>query len=217
METTDLGRLIARLAVAVVAADGRLTPTELAALKRLDGLGIGRLANAARLEAERAVHEPVDVRATCAALPPLCEDVALLLLAILAEIAVSDRLLAPREREILNTVAESLGVDGVVAGRILEAATCSPPYAGELKSIPGLRDEAVPRERANSHRAFRALGLEPGASQARLDTSYLELIERYDPARVGHLGPEFAALAVRRLASITDAYEVALGSLQSSA
>ncbi len=219
MEGNDVGRLIARLAVAVVAADGRIATAELVALKRLDGLGLGPLANAARLETERAIHEAVDVRATCAALLPLREDAAILLLTVLAEIAASDRLLAPGEREVFNTVAEHLGVDAAVAARILEAATWpAPDAAGEPKPLsPPARDETVAQRDPNHQRAFRVLGLEPGASRLRIDASYLQLVQRYDPARVGGLGPEFAALAVRRLATITDAYEAALGSLQASA
>jgi DnaJ-domain-containing protein 1 len=217
MNRKGLGRLIARLAVAVIAADGRITTAELAALGRLDGLGLGPLADVAREEMERAIHEPVDVRATCAALPPLGEEGAALLLTVLAELAASDRLLAPRERDVFNTVAGHLGVGPAAAARILEAAI-SPPPGGEQEAIrPPIPPEAALSVDANQQRAFRVLGLEPGASRSRIDTTYLELVQRYDPARVSELGPEFAALAVRRLATITDAYEVALGSLASSA
>jgi DnaJ-domain-containing protein 1 len=217
MDQESLGRLIARLAVAVIAADGRITREELTALERLDGLGLGPLANVAREEIERAIHEPVDVRATCAALPPLGEDGAALLLTVLAELAASDRLLAPRERDVFNTIAGYLGVGPAAAARILESAL-SPPPGGEQATIrPPTHAVAAPSLDPNQQRAFRVLGLEPGASRARIDTAYLDLVQRYDPGRVSELGPEFAALAVRRLATITDAYEVARESPASSA
>jgi DnaJ-domain-containing protein 1 len=217
MDRESLGRLIARLAVAVVAADARITTAELAALGRLDGLGLGSLAGVVREELERAAHEPVDVRATCALLPPLGEEGAALLLTALAELVAIDRLLAPREREVFSTVADHLGVDPAAAARILEAAISPPP--GREPEVIGAPTPPVtaPSPDPTHQRAFRVLGLEPGASRSRIDTAYLDLVQRYDPGRVSELGPEFAALAVRRLATITDAYEVALGSLASSA
>jgi hypothetical protein len=217
MDREPLGRLIARLAVGIIAADGRITPTELAALARLDGLGLGSLAGVAREEIERAIQEPVDVPATCAALPPLGEEAAALLLSVFAELAASDRLLAPRERDAFDTVAHHLGVGRAAAAQILEAAV-SPPPGGEEEAIRASTPaEVTPSSDPARQRAFRALGLEPGAPRSRIDATYLDLVQRYDPARVGALGPEFAALAVRRLATLTDAYELALGSGPSSA
>jgi hypothetical protein len=59
------------------------------------------------------------------------------------------------------------------------------------------------------------LGLEPGANRSRIETTYLEFVQRYDPLRTAEeLGPDLAALAVRRLATITDAYETALATLE---
>ncbi len=209
MERNDLGRLIARLAVSVIAADGRITASELAALERLDELGLGPLAPVARAEIERAVHVPVDVEATCAALPPLPDEAATLLVAVLADIAASDRVLAPRERETFTTVADRLGVEPAVAARLLEVA------AGHLPSEPPPEPPSRAGERAGAAdaarlQALRRLGLEPGASRADVDAAYLGLVRRYDPAKVAELGPEFAALAIRRLAAATDAYDVAV-------
>ena len=50
MDGESLGRLIARLGVAIIAADGRITTAELAALARLDRLGLGPLGEVAREE-----------------------------------------------------------------------------------------------------------------------------------------------------------------------
>jgi hypothetical protein len=52
------------------------------------------------------------------------------------------------------------------------------------------------------------------AADGRITTADLF---RYDPARVGEFGPEFAALAIRRLVGITDGYEAALASFEPSA
>jgi DnaJ-domain-containing protein 1 len=212
MDEDDVRRLIARLAVAVVAADGRITAAEMAALERLDVLGLGPLAELAREEIERAIQQPVDVRATCAALPPLRQETAAVLLTVLAELAATDRLLAPREREVFAAVAGHLGVGAATAAHILEAAMSPRPHHAPEDVAPRLAPGEPPAQRA-----LRALGLAAGASRSDIESNYLDLVQRYDPARVAEMGPEFAALAVRRLASITDAYEAALAALGPSA
>jgi hypothetical protein len=195
-----LDRLIARLAAAVIAADHRITSPE---LERLDGLGLGALGALVRDEIERASCDPVHVAATCAALPPLGEDAATLVLTALAELVTSDRVVALRERDVFRAIAGHLGIRPATATRILEAAI----------SPNGTR-ETVP-EPFRRHPAFRLLGLEPGASRSRIETTYLQLVQRYDPLRMAEeLGPDLAAMAVRRLAVITDAYETALATLE---
>jgi uncharacterized tellurite resistance protein B-like protein len=197
-----LDRFIARLAAAVVAADHRITSPE---LEHLDRIGLGPLGGLVREEIERAAREPVDVAATCAALPPLGEDAATLVLTALAELVTSDRVVALRERDVFRTIAGHLGVRPAAAARILEAAI-SPNGAREVVPASGKRP------------ALRILGLEPGANRSRIETTYLQLIQRYDPLRMAEeLGPDLAALAVRRLATITDAYETALATLEDTA
>jgi DnaJ-domain-containing protein 1 len=210
MNDRDLGRSIARLAVAVMLADGRMTTAEVAALGGLDALGLGPLGTVAREEIERAVREPIDVRATCAALPRLDGNAAALLLDALAQVAASDRLLAPRERDVFETIARHLGVGPAGAAHVLARAVAG--------ASEGERDAAGPHPDAPAadpalRGALRVLGLEPGAGRARIEAAFLDLVQRYDPAKVADLGPEFAALAVRRLAKIADAYETALAAL----
>jgi DnaJ-domain-containing protein 1 len=203
----DIRRLVGRLAVAVIAADGRITTTEVAALARLDDLGLGPLGAIAREEIARAIDEPIEVRATCAALRPLSPEAAGFLVSVLAEIAASDRLLAPRERDVLGTIAGDLGLVPAATARILEMALGERPAA--------FRSEPAPARMADTEHAFRVLGLAPGASRSSIELSFLDLVQRYNPARAAELGPEFAALAVRRLATVTAAYEAACASLES--
>jgi DnaJ-domain-containing protein 1 len=204
-----IGRLIARLAAAVIAADHRITSSELASSERLDRLNLGALGGILRDEIERAVHAPIDVAATCAALPRLGDDGAALVLTALADLVASDRVVALRERDVFFTIARDLGVAPAQAARILDAAI-SPDGRPETVPTPSFegRPEAAP---FSGHGAFLVLGLEPGASRSRIETTYREALEHYDPLRMAReLGPDFAALAVRRLAKITDAYEAAL-------
>jgi uncharacterized tellurite resistance protein B-like protein len=237
-------RLIVRLAVAVMAADGRITVPELEAIERLDRLGLGPLGTLVREEIQRAMEAPIDVRAACAELAPLSAEAGAVILTALAEIATSDRILSAREAEMLETIARLLQVPPAVAAQVLESAlgACGPAAGGAAALDAGAAAEAArpgaarapeppsperaaaarpasPREldamrreigavrRATPERAWRMLGIEPGASRAELDAAYVALVRHYDPAKVTDLGPEFAALAVRRLAEITAAYE----------
>lgn len=208
-ERNDLRRLIARLALAVMAADGRVTRAELDALSRFDALGLGPLEDVAREEIERALQKPIDVAETCIALPPLTHQAADLLLGALADLAASDGLLSPREREMFHLVAGHLGLDAAAAARVLERALAA---RKPIASAPAAGDGD--ERRVEVRRALAVLGLEPGAVLGRIDEAFLECVQRYDPAKVGELGPEFAALAVRRLAAITDAYEVAIAAVR---
>jgi uncharacterized tellurite resistance protein B-like protein len=223
----QMSRSIARLAVAVMAADGRITASELDALSNLDDLGLGRLSGLAREEIERAVGRPIDVEATCDALGDLDPDATALVLAALAEMAASDRVLSPLEIDVFTAVASRLGLSGDEAASILEAAV-SPPATGAptWQTIPvgtaepeasRVAREARPAETVppdpQLERAHRILGVEPGAERVRLEAAYLALVQRYNPARMAELGVEFAVLAVRRLASVTAAFETALGAL----
>jgi uncharacterized tellurite resistance protein B-like protein len=219
----DIRRLIARLAVAIMAADGRITTAELGSLRRLDDLGLGPLGDIAREEIERAAREPIDVAATCTSLPALTHEAADLLLGALAELAACDRHLADREREVFHLVAGHLGLDAAAAARMLEdALTAARAFEDVLPARAGGASEAAPCASADGaqeavaplRRALRVLGLEPGAARSRIDAAFLDRVQRYDPAKVGELGPEFAALAVRRLAVITDAYEVAIAGVR---
>lgn len=207
MDGTAMSRSIARLGVAIATADRRVTSEEIAAFGHLDALGLGSLADAVREALEQAAEEPVDVAATCAALRPLSEQAAALLLTVLAEIATSDRELAPSERAVFDDIARGLGLRATIAARILDAAQRDGDGRDDGEPAP-----AEPSQRPwNDHvqRAFQLLRLDPRATREVLDATYMAFVQRYDPHKMSELGADFAALAVRRLATITDAYDVA--------
>jgi DnaJ-domain-containing protein 1 len=224
--------MIVRLAVAVMAADGRITPNELAAADQLDRIGLGPLAGLAREEIERAVAEPIDLAATCAALSEVSSEGGRIILAVLAGIATADRVVSPGEQQVIRQIAAHLGLPREAADEALAlsaGATARPPTTGQPEAPddesppPRLDVEspagpalspAVSRSVAN---AFALLGLRPGASGADVETAYRAAVERYDPKKVIDLGPEFAVLAVRKLAEATAAFEVALDAARRSA
>src|ERR1051325_8157831 len=93
----DPRRLIVRLAVAVMAADGRISADEREILNRLDHLGFGVLTGLVEGEIARAAQWPIDLRATCAGLQALSPHGATVVLNALAELAVCDGTLALEE------------------------------------------------------------------------------------------------------------------------
>ena len=62
---SDTRRLLAQLAVAVIAADGRVTSSELEAVARLDDLGLGGLSTLVEEELRAAAQRRIDLGATC--------------------------------------------------------------------------------------------------------------------------------------------------------
>ncbi|MFN8545834.1 MAG: TerB family tellurite resistance protein [Candidatus Binatia bacterium] len=224
--TDSAQRLIARLAVAMMAADGRVTPVEVEALGRLEAVGVGPIARLAAEELERAAREPIDLRATVEGLGRVGADAAAVLLGAIAEIAAADRIVAPRELEVFDAIAACLGIASGDAREILAAASAAhsgtagdrtaAPFRSPVGAEPPPAAEPAPAAPAPPGpdealvRALRRLGLDHPPTRATLDESYLHLVKRFDPARMIELGPEFVTLAVRRLATITRAYETVL-------
>ena len=225
----DPRRLIARLAVAVMVADGQITPAEYGALERLDALGLGPLSDLAEDEIRSAVREPIDLCATCEGLAQATPEAAAVILSVLAEIAASDRSVSAAELYTLRTVAGLLGLDTSEATHILSAAmgeygatlsadalessAAQSPRAERVTVVRrrgGEARETPPAEDGEVQRACQILGIDTAASRAHVDAAYLSLVERYNPAKVAGLGAEFAALAVRRLGEATAAFEAVL-------
>jgi DnaJ-domain-containing protein 1 len=212
----DPRRLVAQLAVAVTVADGRVTAGEMEELRLLDCLGLGRLSGLVEEEMRSAVHRPIDVRAACGLLREQLPDAAPTILGTLAAIAASDQDVSEPELKLLAEVASELGLAPAEAERILGAVfrSAPPETAREPAALPPQPAAHVPVD-PGLGRALLVLGLDTLTGRADLDVSYRRLIERYDPAKVIELGPDFAALAVRKLAEVTDAYQIVVDALQS--
>ena len=214
----DPRRSIARLAAAVMAADAHVTTTEIASLAGLVRLGLGNLEDLTREELLRASRETIDVGAACGELVARYPDAGATILAALAEIGASDGELDPREMALLARIAEELRVPAGIVPEIVRAVAgdCSMGRGAAPPAPP--TPSATPRE-GEARRtptpplaaAYAILGVEPSASRDAVDAAYRRLVERYQPAQVIDLGPEFAVLAVRRLAAATAAYTAVLG------
>lgn len=211
----DARRLIVRLAVAVMTADGRITASEEAAVMRFDRLGLGPLSTIATEEMRQASQAPVNIAATCEELTGMSPEAAAVLVTLLSEIAVSDGTLSDSERALLRAIATLMGLEAGQTTHIIESVAGA--YAADVapeSDAPRLvvTNQASFGERPHSNdldlgRAYRILGLDPGATRASIESAYLRLVDRYNPAKVTDLGPDFAVLAVRKLAEVTTAFE----------
>lgn len=220
----DTRRLIVQLAVAVMAADGRIGPDEFAALeglgaddmpaiRQLDRLGLGMLADIAYDEARRAERTPIDVDAVCAALRATGPRAASTILAALAELAVSDGPVAPVEVAVLAQIADGLGLPTSEARLMVAAAVAGDPPASARELSAVVLRPARQESAATVDEAHAVLGVAPRAARSEVELAYRRLVERYSPAKVVELGGDFAAVAVRTLARITDAYETVIDAL----
>ena len=71
-----------------------------------------------------------------------------------------------------------------------------------MKSLFG-----VARSTARSHNEYEVLGLSSSASDDEVKSRYRELVKKYHPDRVSHLGEEFAQLAKEKFVKLQSAWE----------
>jgi hypothetical protein len=193
-----LRRAIGRLIAAMMIADRRVSADEIDETARLDFIGLGPLGPLVRDELERATRMPIDVGQACEALRGSGSALVGTVLSVLADVAASDGRVDDDEARLFTAVATRLGT-AMCDIRDYLKPEASPPSGGE-------REEEATDDAAA---ALRTFGLAATATPAAVDAAYLGLVERYDPAKVVPLGPEFVALAVRKLAALTDSYEIA--------
>lgn len=198
---------VARLAAAVMVADGRLERRELEASSVLDVLGLGGLTPFVREELEHLRERPIDVDEACHQLGGMHPQAAATLIGALAQVAVADGAVADEEMRMLDAIGRRLGLGSDEIRAVVESAARGHP-AWERPAESAAPDDA---DRPASSAAHRLLGVPPDADADAVDAAYLALVARYDPAKVAELGPEFAALAARKLFEATLAYETVTG------
>jgi len=222
----DPRQLVARLAAAVMIADGRITESEMAAVERLEDLGLGSLTSLVQAEIKRAMRQPIDLAATIADLGAVAPESAALVVSGLAQIATSDRELSQREVDVLTAIAGGLGLSEMETVHLIRAAAegtgagaAAGAPGGPRIHIVGEKPPAGPApvsapppgpQRSGGPRdldwALHLLGLTPSDSIEQAEAAYAALVRRYNPAAVLELGPEFAVMAVQKLSTATAAY-----------
>ena len=78
------------------------------------------------------------------------------------------------------------------------------PDAGKA---PAEGDQEPDNNRFDSHDPFTVLGVDRTASVETIKKAYRELVNKYHPDKVDHLGEEFKALAEKRFKQIQQAYQ----------
>jgi|GEM_PF-3354330 len=152
MAATDPRSIVARLAVAVMASDGRITTTEMEIVSHLDSLGLGDLSGPVREQIQVAMREPIDPVAVCDELTPLSREAAATIVAALAEIALADRALTRRESQVLFLIARALGLDDaetehLVRGSLVAHGAELRPDADAPAAHPAAAGPAAPQPR----------------------------------------------------------------------
>lgn len=145
-----------------MAADGRITTTEMEVLSHLEGLGLGDLTGAVREQLQRAMHEPIDPVQVCGELAPLSREAAATIVAALAEIALADRILSRRESQILFLIARALGLDDASTEHLVRGSLVA--HGAEVRTDA---DDAPPPRQAPP----RAPGVRPGEAPAPAPTA----------------------------------------------
>jgi DnaJ-domain-containing protein 1 len=202
---STLRHAIARLVAAMMVADRRLSMQEIDAAARLDYIGLGPLSPLVREELQRATRMPIDVGDACTALRGTGAALIGTVLAALAGIAASDGAAGDDERRVFAAIATRLGARTVELPDYLEGQESrSAPASAAAPAVA--RRAAAADDGAN---ALRVLGLGTAANPAEVDAAYLRLVEEYDPMKVAPLGADFVALAIRKLAALTELYATA--------
>jgi len=84
-----------------------------------------------------------------------------------------------------------------------------------FKKSPGRSDQTSGRgqtggtknQEGRPQNPYAVLGVKPGASQEEIQAAYRELVQKYHPDKVSHLGEEFQEMAQQKFVEIQDAYD----------
>ena len=195
---TDQRQVAFTIAVVVLSAkmakaDGKVTPDEIAAFKKIfrippEEVGeVGRLFNEARKDATGYEPYAQQIASMFPREPQVLEE----LLGGPPLTAQADGEVHPKELEYLKSVAAIFGFDQDHFDRI----HCSFMGAGHV----GTQDES-----------YKILGVNPSADDAEVKSAYRKLLREYHPDALMSKGlpQDFIDLANEKMASINHAYDV---------
>ena len=170
---------------AMMKADGEVRPEEVRAIRTFfsERLGYrGESLDILRDLIKQFLRNGVDMDA-------LCRDVSaradyptrLLLVECMLDIGMADGRMDPTEQAVFDRAVGLLGISAT--------------------DVRGLLARTRP------HRDFETLGVSPNADAEEIRRAYRELVKKYHPDRVAHLGDEFKQLAHRKFLEVQEAYE----------
>ncbi len=169
----------------VLKADGEIRPEEVQEVRRFFSERLGYREDSLEVVKRmlmEVLEKPVDLDTLCLDFRAKSDYSArLLLLECLNDIARADGNLHPSEIAVIQRVAVLLQVSENDSRRMESA---------EVKKSD-----------------YEVLGVSRDASQDDIRRAYLELVKKYHPDRVAHLGDEFKELAHKKFVEIQSAYE----------
>jgi DnaJ like chaperone protein len=170
---------------AMIRVDGDVREEEVQAVRRFFAERLGYRGESLEIVKEllkQFLRDGVDLQGVCLDLRGRTDYATrLLLVECLEEVAGADGRIRDAERAILEEVARLLGVEA--------------------------RQAAGAGTQGSNGKDFRALGVEASATAEEIKSAYRELVKKYHPDKVGHLGEEFQELAHRKFLEIQGAYE----------
>lgn len=170
----------------VMKADGEVAPEEVAAVRRFFSERLGYREESLEVVKsllKEALDHQIDLDALCVDFRAKSDySSRLLLIECLEEIARSDGKMHPAELAAIDRVASLLQVSRADAERVV-----------------------TPTQARKSD--YEVLGVASGATKEEIRKAYLELVKKYHPDRVSHLGDEFKELAHKKFLEIQNAYD----------
>ena len=144
---------------------------------------------------QTALHQNPDLETLCRAFNQQFQyQSKLILLDMLYQIAISDGVISPDELDIINRISQLL----YISDRDNEQLYYQ--YYRETTD----RHTASPSKRAYY---LKLLGLSGDPSASEIKTAYKTACKKYHPDKVQHLGPEYQAVANKKIKTITEAYQ----------
>ncbi len=176
----------------MVKVDGKVTEGEVQAVRRFfsERLGYrGESLDIVKNLLKQSLDADLNVEALCLDFRNRSDySVRILLMECLHDVAHADGHLHPEEERFMERVATLLGVEARDWRRGEGGASASSATAST-------RDD------------YEILGIPHGSGQALVKSAYRELVKKYHPDRVAHLGDEFKELAHQKFLEIQQAYD----------
>jgi DnaJ like chaperone protein len=174
------------LAAAITKADKKILSSEIKTLKEFLVRSFGTSRASVLMKMYREILEqPIDLDAVCGQIKQEADDrFKKTIVQILFEIALADDELAKSEVEVINKIAFKVGLT-----------------TAEYNAIASMYNQKAP------DRDYDILEISPNASNDEIKSRYRDLVKKYHPDKVQHLGAEFKELADKKFKEINSAYE----------
>lgn len=174
------------MSAAITKADGKILSSEIKLLKEYLVRSFGATRAAALMKMYKDILEqPLDLPAVCRQIREEADPgFKHTLLQVLFEIALADEEMVKSEASLLEQIGRDIGLS-----------------ANEFQGIASLYNLKAP------DRDYDLLELSATASEDEIKSRYRDLVKKYHPDKVGHLGPEFKELAEKKFKEISAAYD----------